>query len=788
MGSDSPRILLFGHPGSGKSSLLGALQRAGDTQGETLGYEVLDPTGRLPRIRDHLYDGSSFERTNTELVSHELRLKPWRVGERPAGSVQILDCDGNAANALLKHPDPITERAVHGLVASAVVQADLIALVVNAAAADEDLDDAFDEFVMFLERVHGRKAFEREVGGFPIELILTQCDLLFEPGDTRERWLEETDQRLNRVLKRFAEFIREHRCEGEGGYFPFGGIRLNGHAVAVREPGGSEPFRVAECFRDLFARAREQRARVWQSQRHLRRMLWTVAAAVWLLFAGAVAVSLYQPQPADPGLADRVRAYWDREPPAAERLAGRNLARNRRHLAEFQSDPGYFALPDDLRGFVGGRLNEADEYQAYLAKLDATPAPAEARSLEELARIESSLNGELNLPAHYTWGETEAAKRRDRWLADIPPIRAAEAAAQEWYRGLVNQALALTHTRSFEGEWRDRVAALEAAGARMPFDGSATLPGAADVTYRTALEFDRVYQAARDWDFNRTRLLQLRDLVDALGLTAELAKRPLDIPPPGTAVDPAERLKALPNDKPLSLLSFPDPARSALAIRVRESLANGTKHARKLIGESLTADAPEAWRALADRLAEPAIRDWGRLLHVLMRLDDAQAVDPIWTLNAFLKSTEFTFDVKGFDLLVPLALRVPPLVPAGRLAVTVTPKNGEPIVRGFKLTGESEVDGANAVYRLVPETPGPFAFQPGDGLKVELAARSGDQRLLLTWDDSANRTFPFDRFAREPKLLPATGAAEAATGVRLVPIPGSQFPRLPILLPDAKKN
>ena len=138
----APRILLFGHPGSGKSSLLGALHRAGETQLEQLGTEVIDPSGRLPRISQHIYAGTPLERTQTELVTYELRLK--HGANQPAQTAVIHDCDGNAANALLKHPDPITERDVRGLVASAVVQADLLALVVNAGAADEEERALFD--------------------------------------------------------------------------------------------------------------------------------------------------------------------------------------------------------------------------------------------------------------------------------------------------------------------------------------------------------------------------------------------------------------------------------------------------------------------------------------------------------------------------------------------------------------------------------------------------------------------------------------------------------------------
>jgi hypothetical protein len=789
----APRILLFGHPGSGKSSLLGALHRAGETQLEQLGTEVIDPSGRLPRISQHIYAGTPLERTQTELVTYELRLK--HGANQPAQTAVIHDCDGNAANALLKHPDPITERDVRGLVASAVVQADLLALVVNAGAADEDLDDAFDEFLMLLERVHGRKVFEREVGGFPIELILTQCDALFEPGDTRERWLEEVASRLDHALNRFEEFLREQGAVTD--YLPFGSITLHGHGVAVREPGGNEPFGVAECFHEFFRRAEAHRNRVKRSQKQLRRTLWAVACLVWLLFTGAVAVSLYQPPPADPGLASRVQSYRDREPPAAERLSTRNLTKNRRLLAEFQADSGFFALPSDLREFVAGRLNEVDEYQAYVAKLAATPSPAETRSLEELARTEAKLLGELSPPARYTWGDTEAVKLRDKWLADAPALRGAEAAWQEWYRGLVNQALALTHTRTFEGEWRDRVAALEVAGTRPPFDDAAPIPGSPSVplargeaaTYGAAAAFDRVYEASRDWEFTRTRLGRMRDFADALGLTSDPSRKLLDVPPPGVAFDPAERVKRIASDTALSLndwplANFPEPGRAVLAARLRESTGHAAKHTRMLIGAKLAADSPDAWRKLADELADPAIRDWGRLLHLLLKLEDSQAADPVLELAAFLRKPEFALDLKGVELTIPAALRVPALVPAGPMTVTVVPANGEPVLRNFKLSGEAVTVGLNTLYRMVPEKPGAIAFKPGDGLRIELPVRSGEQKLQLIWDDSMNRTFPFDRFTREPRITPGS---EPGTGVVLAPAFGSRVPKLPLLLPDGKR-
>jgi hypothetical protein len=807
----APRILLFGHPGSGKSSLLGALFQAGETQGETLGAEIIDPSGRLPLIRDHVYAGAEFHNTHTELVTYELRLRPWRVGTRAVGdpgAVLIMDCDGNAANALLKHPDPITERDDRGTIAAAVIQSDLIALVVNAAASDRELDDAFDEFVMFLERVHGRKAFDREIGGFPIFLVLAQCDSLAEPGDSRDDWQDEVRDRLRHALRKFAEFLdqQQPREEEPSPYLPFGSVEVQGYAAAVREPPvvrshphRDQPFGVAELFHDAFAAAKRHRDAVGLSRRRLRRTLWSVAAAIWLLFAGAIAVSVFQPQPADPGLAGRIQAFSDHEPPAAVRLAEKNIVRNRRQLASFQADPGFFALPEDLRTFVIGHLQEIDDYRAYRKKLLEAPVPAEARSLEELARTETILNAELALPPQYTWGETEAAQLRDKWLADVPLLRGAESAWQEWYRGLVNQALALTHARGFDGDWRSRVASLDAAAAQPPFDSENDIPGSQSlpqprgeaVTYRVAAEFDRAYQAARDWEFTRSRLTHLRDFADALGLTSELSRRVLDIPAPGPGINSAalarERLNDL--DRSLSqwqLSNFPEPGRALLTSKVHESFANGVKHARKLIGEKITGDSPEDWRKLADSLNEPALRDWGRLLLVLARLEHPQASDPAVELAAFLRAREFTIDIKGFDLVIPLALRVPPLIPDGALTIALSPIAGSSIVRSFKAAGEGTQQGLSTVYRMVAEQSGPVRYVPGSGLKLELPVRSGDQRFTLRWAEGSTKTFQFDRLSREPSLVTAAGTGEPATGVALNPIPGSIIPQLPILLPEVK--
>ncbi|HEY1190897.1 MAG TPA: hypothetical protein VGE74_24915, partial [Gemmata sp.] len=123
---DVPRVLLFGHRGSGKSALIGALLRAGETQGEALRGEVVHSSDELPRLRDAAYSGQ-LEPTGTELKSFTIKLRPWRDGARTLMdplTVVLDDCDGAAAAALIEHPEPITQRAPGSPLARAVVETD----------------------------------------------------------------------------------------------------------------------------------------------------------------------------------------------------------------------------------------------------------------------------------------------------------------------------------------------------------------------------------------------------------------------------------------------------------------------------------------------------------------------------------------------------------------------------------------------------------------------------------------------------------------------------------------
>ena len=396
-------MLLFGHAGAGKSSLLAALMRAGETQGEALHGEVQEASGRLAEIRDAVYRGTALARTETELMSYTVRVRPWQRGSHEDEPLSFIlhDCSGRAAENLIRHPSSLHDPDTRAPIARAVIEADAILLLVDATSDDDELQEAFEEFDTFLTVVAQGKASAREVGGFPILLVLTKCDELARDGDTRARWEARVHDRAERTWKKFDVFLKD--ADPDDGisspFLPFGSVDLSVHAVAIREPALADspappatPYRVAELFRDCFDSARAHRARVTSSN---RRLTWTVRAAaalVCLMFLAALAVVLFPPDRGSPDLAGRVKGYREHEPPPALRLADANLARNKRILTEYRADPAFAALPEDLQAFVVDRLQEIDSYQAYRGKLAVAMAPGDTRTLEDLQRIEQALD------------------------------------------------------------------------------------------------------------------------------------------------------------------------------------------------------------------------------------------------------------------------------------------------------------------------------------------------------------------------------------------------------------
>ncbi len=826
---DTPSVLLFGHSGAGKSALLGAMLKAAETQGPILRGEVLEASGRLASIRDSVYKGNAPEPNAAELATYTVRLRPWREGSvavtEPV-TITLNDCSGKAAESLIHHPEPLRDPKTHVPVARAVIDADAIILLVNGAADDEELLEAFEEFDTFLTVVAQGKANAREVGGFPVMLVLTQSDRLARAGDTPEMWEHRVALRADEAWTKFDRFLRGAELEDgiASPFLPFGDVDLRVYSVAIRTPRFADastdpnvPYKVAELFRDCFTVARSRRDRVKESDYRLK---WTVRFAlafIGVLLMVAIAIIAYQPPAGGPGLVERIQIYERNEPEAAVRLAYPMLTRNKQLLLAFQQDSDFLDLPIEMREFVNNRVTEIEDYEAFRERLMTAKAPGDARTLEELEGVRRTLlEGDLALPEHYAWGKTSAATLREKWLVDVDVIRAAESEFLEKYRDLVRRGTVMLLRPSLGGPWRAELSAITDVAARIPIGLEEPLAGSPAleqsrgqrVARRAPFEFERVYNERSDWETVLSRLLHLRDLGDALGLTAGDGLPPavLRLPEPGAGVDSATlagaRLAGLfkwyPREtqdyREWEVREFPNPVRSLLSEQLNEAFRTGVRHVDLLMraridAEPSTADTPQSWRALAQALRDTAtpFPDWARLLHLIARLADPSALNPIEELAQFLKMDEFELKLNGFELLLQPDPALGRVTPAGPFTLKINAPNGTAKTRSFQQVGDGVQTGSAMNYRFKADSTDKLLYKPGDELYAELPVRAGGRDFKLVWETSRSRVFQFDKLTREPRMAKPGAASELAPGVRLTPGTDSTLPRLPILFPTVNR-
>lgn len=824
----APRIVFFGRPGSGKTALIDLFVRQAASAADATPVELTPASSTQTSLR-------------RELVPHELLVAN---PEFPGGTFILIDCDGQAAGELLDHANRRIRGAARGALDDAVRRADALVLVVDAAADQTVIDQTFRSFGQFLDALEEGRTFGREVGGLPIFLTLTMCDKLAKPGDTPTDWLDRIAERERILREQFEDYFGDEVAHEDPSLFlAFGSIDLHLMATARSTPDGAmfeayaDPdgaFRVAELVWQTLSAARAFRKRVVIARKRLRWLVTGVTLFVGLILVGLVVLSVSGGFSSTDQLAERVRAYQRDTTPAAERLADRNFARNRKELSDIISSAGFNGLPADLRKFVLDRYAEFNAYRDY-RNLFRPPrlGPAEIQTTEQAKELETALQTELAPPPEYqsAWAETEAVRLRAKWQADVVLVRDAERQLHEGFRDVIDRGNRLLGVTSMpDSSWRSQVNQLfvgealspflpaaevevwaAVAGApvvfgRSPYLASQEFPQSLAVpivrgqklTYSSAFGFRSVEQAQTDWLTTRTRLKDLRNLTDALGLTANGAIAVLDLPEPIGDVPrdlAGQRLAALQalfgnlNHPEWELANFPDPVRHSVGTRLRAAFDTGARHVRKyiLVAHGPGPESIESWDRVAKLLQQdPDLKDWGRLLGLLRRWNESRpSLDPVQELAEFLARGPAELHFGRVMVTIPnRPLDRISLPPGERFIVTVTPADGSPISYAFRQDVSRDEPG-EMTFTFVPDGhPGTIPYRPTSQVTASLLYRAGGQDQRLSWSAERSAVYHLDALARSPRVEKVAPLAvpEPAPGVRLSVAPPMGLPSVPVLL------
>jgi hypothetical protein len=821
---DALRIVLFGQPDAGKSSLLGALAQAAQSQEHLLNGKLADRTDGLAALRKCLYD-EHVRRTVEEVAPYPVDFEPF-VGE---GQVFVtgeqlhavlIDSDGRVATDLLNRRASLDEKSPEGTLAREVVHADTLVLLVDASDTLPQIDANFVEFDHFLRLLEEDRGGRTEVGGLPVFLVLTKCDKLARSDDSAGSWMERIEERKRDMDTRFRDFLA-HRSESAGP-LPFGKLDLHMWATAVKRPAltnaparDREPFGVAELFRQCFEQAATYRGRREQSG---RRLLWTaggVGGVVATMLAMMIGLAVTNRETPLTGLRAKVQdVRFSESDTAAGRLHGAP-ADLRQRLADFtalRDDPDYASLPVADRDFVRDRINELEEYIAFYEQLRLVPRPADVASVEQLTGITGQLQSLA--PPHEDWADTEAGRLRADRLAEAEALAKAIARAKGWYDESTESGRDLWVFARFQPtpeapaidwrSWYDEVARLSDPARRLPFGDAEPIPGT-KLPYATALRFDRVTEARAEWEGAKDKLQRVVDVAAALGLLGDVKGRPplLVIPrPPDFPLDRCrtrltELQAAYPRYKTEFVLAgLPD----AVVASVRQAARSNYEYllypGRQAVLRHLSlpagsdADTPAQWSQVGAWLAAnpEELAAFRALALVLARLNDPAATDPVTALAAFLQKTSFTIEIREVALEVPFRhSEVKPQAGAD-FAIYHPATVSEGPAFACPPVGEGERDDARkiTVYRFRPRDRQRLTYKPGEELSATLPLR-GDR--ALTWTRSHSAAYQFERLLRPPRVHvanePSTDGT-SAEGIDLVITPADGVPRIPDLMPTVR--
>lgn len=503
------RIVLFGMPDAGKSSLLGAFVQAAQLQPQILGAQLADPEGKLTELKKQVYEGKAPP-TRDEMVSYPATLQP-PLGDGPAFQATFLDCDGRLAQEYLGQKRSLDERSP---LAQAMRQADALVLVVAPSADTAALDQTFVQFGQFLHQMEEQRGRSSEIAGLPVYLVLTKCDLYARKEDGASQWMQRLEDGKRKIAKRFQDFLATEAKTAR----PFGVIDLHLWAAATRRPTfgevgrAPEPYGVAELFHLVLDSARAFHDRRGQAHQRLHA---TVAGLVGLLAVMALLAGgflLSRPSAEVVALEGNVRSILPESGAAPEYLR-EPLDDKIKQLAKIQEDPHFAQLPGKLQDEVRNGKAEFETYRKLLKKFKDLGEPRFLKAETDIEKKTQELDS-ISLPPKYDWSETRLAKNMRQYRAELQALGKTVAGEKDWFQkqiaegdDLRSQTIPGVGTKGRK-QWIDQADAFSKRKERG--EELAEVPGVPRMKYRELYEFPSLKSARRDWREMKANVERIR--------------------------------------------------------------------------------------------------------------------------------------------------------------------------------------------------------------------------------------------------------------------------------------
>ncbi len=490
--TDSPRIVVLGMAGVGKTALVASLARAAQAQLKSSdGGTIEAPVGLTassPRDADldevdvvYLQSGTPVRAT-------------------------LIDCAGRVAQEYIAGTKSLDDRSP---LATVINRADALVLAVAPADQSQVAPAQLAQFLALLEQRRGKRS---EVAGLPVYLVLTKCDLLLRADDTANTWstrIEEVKFALAGLLQQSLEPLA----------VPFGKIDLVPWATAVKPPALGdgparlrEPYGVAGLLESALVSAHafhEERAR------SLHRVHVAVTALLGLIVfmsLGAAGLLLSLPSAEVAAMENSIRSVLPGPAVAVNQWLREPLVPKINELVKIQEDPAFVELPRSLRKEVQEALEEMTSYQEFNKKLSGLKLVRFFKKEEDIESYGQELE-KIALPSVYAvpWAGTQLGKKFQQYQNQLASLTTALAEEKGWLKKQIEEGDQLVRMAIPAEGSAERVEWIGKADAFLKRkDLAKVVPGIPNMKLRDLYEFPTVNSLRSEYKTIRTRVDRIR--------------------------------------------------------------------------------------------------------------------------------------------------------------------------------------------------------------------------------------------------------------------------------------